>query len=147
MLVALDRIATDPATAASEYGALMGRCSFCDLTITDDGSIAVGYGPICAKKFGLPHTAKGTRKVASLEYITHTASGPKTDAHLLPVLEERADAVRVEQGWIDRSLLTLDRGISPEALVVADALARALPDDSVSDDEIAALTDKFEAML
>jgi len=60
LLAALDVIAADPATAAKAYGALMGRCSFCDLPITDAGSVEVGYGPICAKRFGLPHAPKGT---------------------------------------------------------------------------------------
>jgi uncharacterized protein DUF6011 len=57
---ALLRIAENPAEAAMAYGALMGRCSFCDLPLTDAGSVAVGYGPICARKWGLPHHPKGT---------------------------------------------------------------------------------------
>lgn len=65
VLDALSTIAADPAAAAKAYGALMGRCSFCDLTITDEGSIEVGYGPVCAKKFGLPHKPKGTRVLAA----------------------------------------------------------------------------------
>lgn len=65
VLDALATIAADPAAAAKAYGALMGRCSFCDKTITDEGSVEVGYGPICAKKFGLPHEPKGTRVLAA----------------------------------------------------------------------------------
>lgn len=65
VLEALATIAADPAAAAKAYGALMGRCSFCDQTITDEGSVEVGYGPICAKKFGLPHHPKGTRTLAA----------------------------------------------------------------------------------
>lgn len=65
VLDALTTIAADPAAAAKAYGALMGRCSFCDKTITDEGSVEVGYGPICAKKFGLPHEPKGTRVLAA----------------------------------------------------------------------------------
>lgn len=56
-------IASDPAAAAKAYGALMCKCSFCGLPLTDDGSVEVGYGPTCAKKWGLPHQAKGTRYV------------------------------------------------------------------------------------
>lgn len=60
LLATLGRIATDPATAAQKYGALMARCSFCNLSLTDAGSVSVGYGPICAAHWGLPHTPKGT---------------------------------------------------------------------------------------
>jgi len=60
---ALVRIAANPAEAAKEFGALMCRCSFCNLALTDEGSVEVGYGPTCAKKWGLPHSAKGTRAV------------------------------------------------------------------------------------
>ena len=54
------RIAQNPAAAAKEYAALMCRCSFCSQPLTDAGSVEVGYGPICAKHWGLPHTAVGT---------------------------------------------------------------------------------------
>lgn len=54
------KIAEDPARAAKEYAALMGLCSFCGKQLTDAGSVEVGYGPICADKWGLPHKPKGT---------------------------------------------------------------------------------------
>lgn len=56
----LTAIATDPAKFASEYGALMGNCSFCNKSLTAEGSTDVGYGPVCARKFGLPYTARPT---------------------------------------------------------------------------------------
>lgn len=54
------KIAKNPAAAAKEYAALMGLCSFCGKQLTDAGSVEVGYGPICADKWGLSHTPKGT---------------------------------------------------------------------------------------
>lgn len=48
------RLSADPAGVASEYGRLTGHCCFCSLPLTDARSTAVGYGPICAGKFGLP---------------------------------------------------------------------------------------------
>lgn len=59
-------VAADPTTAAKEYAVLMGLCSFCNKALTDEGSVAVGYGPICAKHWGLPHTALGTRKLGDI---------------------------------------------------------------------------------
>jgi hypothetical protein len=53
-------VASDPAKAAKEFAALKGACSFCDTAITDAGSVEVGYGPVCAKRWGLPHKPKGT---------------------------------------------------------------------------------------
>jgi hypothetical protein len=50
----LTTIAADPAAAAKAYGALTCSCSFCGRGLTDEGSIEVGYGPVCADKWGLP---------------------------------------------------------------------------------------------
>lgn len=58
-------IAVDPAAAAKAYGALTCSCSFCGLPLTDEGSVEVGYGPVCAKKWGLPHVAKGAPVLSS----------------------------------------------------------------------------------
>jgi hypothetical protein len=53
-------VATNPAKAAGSYAALTGKCSFCYSSLTDAGSIEVGYGPVCAKRWGLPHVPAGT---------------------------------------------------------------------------------------
>jgi hypothetical protein len=65
----LKEIAGDPAKAASDYGALMGSCSFCGKSLTDAGSVAVGYGPVCAKKWGLKHVAAGTPSLQVRELV------------------------------------------------------------------------------
>lgn len=62
----LEHIAQDPAQHARAYGALMCRCSFCSKSLTDDGSVEVGYGPVCAQNYGLPHTAKGTHTLREI---------------------------------------------------------------------------------
>ena len=66
VLATLDAIAVDPAVAAKAYGALMCRCSFCNLPLTDAGSVDVGYGPVCAKSWGLPHAPKGTPELKAV---------------------------------------------------------------------------------
>ncbi len=45
--------ACDPAGTAGKYGRLTGGCSFCKQALTDERSLKVGYGPVCAKHFGL----------------------------------------------------------------------------------------------
>lgn len=50
---AVEEFSNDPAGAASRYGRLTGGCSFCNHSLKDERSIAVGYGPVCARNFGL----------------------------------------------------------------------------------------------
>ena len=49
----LTRLVNDPEKVASEYGKLTGNCFACHKQLTDDRSIEVGYGKVCANKFGL----------------------------------------------------------------------------------------------
>lgn len=46
--------AADPAATAADYGRSTGVCSFCARQLTDDRSVSVGYGPICAETYHLP---------------------------------------------------------------------------------------------
>lgn len=39
---------------AAAFGEMTGHCCFCNTAIDTPESVAVGYGPICAGKFGLP---------------------------------------------------------------------------------------------
>lgn len=66
VLDALATIAADPATAAKAYGALMRRCSFCHASLTDEGSVEVGYGKQCANNYGLPWQRGGVRELLPL---------------------------------------------------------------------------------
>ena len=50
----LTLFANDPATFAAKYGAKTGKCCFCRLGLTDPRSTRTGYGPVCAKNYGLP---------------------------------------------------------------------------------------------
>jgi hypothetical protein len=54
---ALRAIADDPAAAAQAYGKRTGHCCFCCRPLTDARSVHVGYGPVCAEKYGLPWDA------------------------------------------------------------------------------------------
>lgn len=53
-LTAEDRISAED---AARFGHVTGQCVFCSRRLTDDGenrSVAVGYGPVCAAREGLP---------------------------------------------------------------------------------------------
>lgn len=62
----IERFAFDPAYMAAEYGKKTGACCFCSRKLDTVESTAVGYGPICAKKFNLPWGEKATLTVAVL---------------------------------------------------------------------------------
>jgi hypothetical protein len=50
----LTRLANDPAATAATFGIRTGRCVFCRQCLSDARSLAVGYGPICARNYALP---------------------------------------------------------------------------------------------
>jgi Family of unknown function (DUF6011) len=49
----LKAMSDDPAGTAKAYGKLTGRCCFCNKGLTDEKSTAAGFGPVCAKHYGL----------------------------------------------------------------------------------------------
>lgn len=67
---ALTALANDPAQAAREYGHLTGRCCFCGDFLSTPESTALGYGPVCARKWGLAH---GKRAAAAAKEARRTA--------------------------------------------------------------------------
>lgn len=54
----VNQFSADPQQAASAHGHLSGHCCFCGKALTDKKSVDVGYGPSCAKVYGLPHGPK-----------------------------------------------------------------------------------------
>lgn len=50
----IEELAADPVKALAENGKMANRCCFCGLLLTDDRSVQVGYGPVCADHFNLP---------------------------------------------------------------------------------------------
>ena len=69
-------IAEDPANAAAAYGAMMSRCSFCNLPLTDEGSVEVGYGPICAANWSLPWARFGVPELTPIPEVPAEAPAP-----------------------------------------------------------------------
>ena len=50
----IQEFSDNPATVAARYGRITGGCSFCHHPLSDERSLAVGYGLKCAKRYGLP---------------------------------------------------------------------------------------------
>jgi hypothetical protein len=57
----LKELGEAPAETASKYGRLTGYCCFCNTPLTDEKSTAVGYGPVCAKHYGLSAEYKAAK--------------------------------------------------------------------------------------
>lgn len=49
----VERFADDPVGFVEEFGRKSGVCAFCTTRLTDERSVGVGYGPTCAKRWGL----------------------------------------------------------------------------------------------
>ncbi len=49
----LQEFASNPEEVATRHGKLTGACCFCNRKLEDDKSTDVGYGPVCAKRWGL----------------------------------------------------------------------------------------------
>jgi hypothetical protein len=50
----LTAFAANPTTYVKLYGIKTGNCCFCAKELSTTESVTVGYGPVCAKKWGLP---------------------------------------------------------------------------------------------
>lgn len=70
----LQSFANDPEGIATKYGRLTGCCSFCGRKLTDKRSTVVGYGPVCADKFGLNWGAKAAAAVDADILAAHRAT-------------------------------------------------------------------------
>jgi hypothetical protein len=71
----LEEFASNPVEVAQRYGKLTGNCMFCDKKLDDVVSVAVGYGPVCAKKWNLPHSAAKQSKKSRKEGVPTLIDG------------------------------------------------------------------------
>ena len=58
LMNALQAFNNNPERMAHAYGRRTGRCCFCNLPLTNEKSIDVGYGPVCARNFRLKYGKK-----------------------------------------------------------------------------------------
>lgn len=55
VVATLKAFENDPHKISALEGHATGNCCFCGIKLTTAASVAVGYGPICAEHYGLPH--------------------------------------------------------------------------------------------
>ena len=70
-LALLNAFSADPAGVGAHYGKLAGRCCFCQKSLEDPKSLAVGYGPTCASNYQLPW---GQAKVSMADVVNTEGS-------------------------------------------------------------------------
>lgn len=56
----LHEFVQNPAQAARIYGHQFNHCCFCGRELVETSSVTLGYGPVCAERWGLPHGQLGT---------------------------------------------------------------------------------------
>jgi hypothetical protein len=109
----LKDFAANPAKVAAEYGHNTGCCCFCSRGLDDDRSVSVGYGPICAKRYGLPWGATPANEVAQPENL---------EPAVAPTPAVRNSYVNIGVGFapVHRSLLNdMAEDIAEEASLAA----------------------------
>jgi hypothetical protein len=66
-LTTITKIEADPKGVIAKSGKDSGQCCYCALPLTDDRSLHVGYGPVCAKNYALPYPkGKISKKAAEV---------------------------------------------------------------------------------
>jgi hypothetical protein len=65
VMALLDEFENDPVGYAMAYGQRSGRCCFCDIPLSDPVSIGMGYGPVCARHYALPHGKRAMAKMVA----------------------------------------------------------------------------------
>lgn len=61
----LKRLAAFGPMELARIGKAVGRCCYCGRELTDPVSVALGYGPVCAKYHHLPHSAQAAGLVVA----------------------------------------------------------------------------------
>lgn len=56
----------DPTGVASESGHLRGLCTFCAKDLKTENSTSHGYGPVCAKRYGLVWNVASAREIQAI---------------------------------------------------------------------------------
>jgi hypothetical protein len=51
----IENFCSFPAYQSKIYGQRYNHCCFCGRELVESTSVSLGYGPICAENFGLPH--------------------------------------------------------------------------------------------
>jgi hypothetical protein len=102
----LQNFSAEPYDAILASSEMHGRCPFCNKLVTTDASISYGYGPECAKRYGLPWKSN-----------THQSVGFLGAAQAIDSDAEDTDSDRNEDGQsdeLDQRLLDRIEGLNDD---------------------------------
>ena len=123
----LDLFQLDPAKYATAYGKALGVCMFCAKQLSNQQSVAVGYGPICADHYGLPWgdlDPEEAKRQSSFKFKLPAAEQPcVTHVATMP-----ATATAPEAATADKFAIGLLRDV---AIVQLSELAQGVVDDQI----------------
>lgn len=105
LLALLDELQNDVRRFIQSYGVRTGRCCFCDSGLTDDVSYKLGYGPVCAKHYKMPHSAKAVLAVEAGKPLGEIKEAPKGSlfASDLQMIDTSGRRIWAE-GWAHKGL-------------------------------------------
>jgi hypothetical protein len=114
---ALRFIGDNALAAAVASGHATGNCSFCARDLTDPRSTSVGYGPICAARFGLPwgETGAAAARIAAPRRTRPAAATPS-----LPITAPVAPQINVDVA--ERTAMEAARVLEEAIRVEQDAM-------------------------
>ena len=106
----LDDLSTDPVAAIASHGHRTGRCCMCNSPLKTHESTTHGYGPVCAKTFGLPWSKRtadaimADDRVQVLDVVENANGGSwsviDTDSlTVIATFDNRLDALRYKDDF------------------------------------------------
>lgn len=102
LLQLLTKFAQKPARVAKEYGKMTGNCCFCMAGLSNDKSIAAGFGPKCAENYGLVEEWKTAVKKAETPLLDIEPEVVQAPASTLKaMIDEVVQAVQEEDAQVD----------------------------------------------
>jgi hypothetical protein len=101
----LDDLSEDPVAAIARHGHKTGRCCMCNAKLKTHESTTHGYGPVCAKNFGLPWSKRtadalmADDRIQVLDVVQNANGGSwsvvDTDTQtVIATFDNRLDAIR-----------------------------------------------------
>lgn len=84
----LAELLEDPTGTVARAGARVGSCSFCGHDLTTDESLTVGYGPICAERYGMPWGEEEAGESDPTNFGTELAGDLLTEEEIEEAKEE-----------------------------------------------------------
>ena len=110
----LTRLSASPVSFLAECSKDMQRCCYCNLPLSDERSMKIGYGEVCAHRYGMPW---GNDKAMETAPSFAKVYGPDAH-HMLVAIRTTEDEAERKVAWLELADWLDERGLprcqSPE---------------------------------